>query len=41
MATHSSVLSWEIPWTVEPGGLETMRPERVGQDLAIKQQQQQ
>ena len=24
MATHSSVLAWEIPWTEEPGGLQTM-----------------
>ena len=25
MATHSSVLAWEIPWTEEPGGLQSMR----------------
>ena len=24
MATHSSVLAWRIPWTEEPGGLESM-----------------
>ena len=24
MATHSSILTWEIPWTEEPGGLESM-----------------
>ena len=24
MATHSSILAWEIPWTVEPGGLQPM-----------------
>ena len=24
MATHSSILAWEIPWTEEPGGLQTM-----------------
>ena len=24
MATHSSILAWEIPWTEEPGGLESM-----------------
>ena len=24
MATHSSILAWEIPWTKEPGGLESM-----------------
>ena len=25
MATHSSILAWEIPWTKEPGGLQSMR----------------
>ena len=25
MATHSSILSWKIPWTEEPGGLQSMR----------------
>ena len=25
MATHSSTLAWEIPWTEEPGGLQSMR----------------
>ena len=25
MATHSSILAWEIPWTEEPGGLQFMR----------------
>jgi len=25
MATHSSILAWEIPWTEEPGGLQSMR----------------
>ena len=29
MATHSSVLAWEIPWTEEPGGLESIRSQRV------------
>ena len=24
MATHSSILAWEIPWTEEPGGLQSM-----------------
>ena len=28
MATHSSVLAWEIPWTEEPGGLETMKGQK-------------
>ena len=31
-ATHSSVLAWRIPWTEEPGGLQSMRLQRVGQD---------
>ena len=29
MATHSSILAWEIPWTKEPGGLQSMRSQRV------------
>ena len=29
MATHSSVLSWEIPWTEEPGRLQSMGLQRV------------
>ena len=40
MATHSSVLPWEIPWTEEPGGLQSKGWQRVGHDLATKQQQQ-
>ena len=37
MATHSSVLAWRIPWTEEPGGLQSMGSQRVrhdGSDLA-------
>ena len=30
MATHSSTLAWKIPWTVEPGGLQSMGSQRVG-----------
>ena len=30
MATHSSILTWRIPWTEEPGGLEFMGSQRVG-----------
>ena len=26
LATHSSILAWEIPWTEEPGGLQSMGP---------------
>ena len=29
MATHSSVLAWEMPWTEEPGGLQYMGSQRV------------
>ena len=29
MTTHSSILAWEIPWTEEPGGLESMGSQRV------------
>ena len=36
MATHSSIVAWEIPWTEEPGGLQSMRLQRVGHDLATK-----
>ena len=32
MAPHSSTLAWEIPWTVEPGGLQSMGLLRVGHD---------
>ena len=31
-ATHSSILPWEIPWTEEPGGLQSMRLQRAGHD---------
>ena len=34
MATHSSTLSWKIPWTEEPGGLQSMGSPRVGHDWA-------
>jgi len=30
MATHSSILAWEIPWTEEPGGLQSIGSQRVG-----------
>ena len=30
MTTHSSILTWEIPWTEEPGRLQSMRLQRVG-----------
>ena len=40
MATHSSILTWRIPWTVEPGKLQSMGFQGVRQDLVTKQQQQ-
>ena len=39
MITHSSILTREIPWTEAPGGLQSMGSQKVGQDLATKQQQ--
>ena len=36
MATHSSFLAWEIPWTEEPGGLRSTRSQR--HDIVSKQQ---
>ena len=32
MATHSSILAWRIPWTEEPGRLQSMLLQRVRQD---------
>ena len=32
MATHSSILAWRIPWTEEPGGLQSMGLQRVRHD---------
>ena len=32
MATHSSTLAWKIPWTEEPGRLQSMGSQRVGDD---------
>ena len=32
MATHSSILAWSIPWTEEPGRLQSMGLQRVGHD---------
>jgi len=32
MATHSTILAWRIPWTEEPGGLQSMGWKRVGHD---------
>ena len=32
METHSSILAWGIPWTEEPGGLQSMGSQKVGHD---------
>ena len=32
MATHSSFLAWRMPWTEEPGGLQSLGSQRVGHD---------
>ena len=39
IATHSSILAWEIPWTEEPGGATVHVVIRVGHDSVTKQQQ--
>ena len=39
MATHSSILDWEIPCIEEPGGLQSMVSQRIRHDLATKQQE--
>ena len=36
MATHSSILAWRIPWTEEPGGLQSTGSQRVGHNWVIK-----
>ena len=33
MATHYNSFAWEIPWTEEPGGIQSMWSQRVGHDL--------
>ena len=38
LAKHCSILAWEIPWTEEPNGLQSMGSQRVTQDLVTKQQ---
>ena len=39
MATHSSILAWEIPWTEKPGGLQSMGLHRVRGNWVTKQKQ--
>ena len=36
ITTHSRILAWRIPWTEEPGGLQSMGLQRVGHDRATK-----
>ena len=36
---YSSILAWEIPWTEEPGGLQTMALQRVGHNSVTEPQQ--
>ena len=36
MATHPSIIAWNIPWTKEPSGLQFMWLQRVGHDLATE-----
>ena len=36
MGTHSSILAWKIPWTEEPGGLQSMASQSAGHDLMTK-----
>ena len=39
ISTQSSILAWKIPWTEEPGGLQSMGSKIVRHNLATKQQQ--
>ena len=36
MVAHSHILAWEIPWTEEPGRLQSLRSQRVGHNGAIE-----
>ena len=36
MANHSSIIAWRIPWTEEPGGLQSIGSQRVGHNLVNK-----
>ena len=39
MTTHSSILAWEISWTYEVGGLQSLGQKRIGHNWMAKQQQ--
>ena len=36
MSTHSSILTWKISWSEEPGGLQSMGSQKVGHNLVIE-----
>ena len=36
MATHSSILAWKMPWTEEPGGLQSTESQRVKHDIVAE-----
>ena len=36
MATHSTILAWRIPWTENPGGLQSVGLQKVGHDIATE-----
>ena len=38
MEIHSSIFAWRIPWTKEPGGLQSVGLQRVRHDIVIKEQ---
>ena len=38
MATHSSILAWEIPWTEKPGGYSPWGRKRMGHNLGTNEQ---
>ena len=39
-ATHSGILAWKIPWTEEPGALQSMGQQRIGHDCTLEHTQQ-
>ena len=39
MATHFSIRAWRIPWTEEPGGLQSIGSQRIGHDLPTEKEQ--
>ena len=39
MVIYSNILAWKIPWTEDPGGLQSMGSQRAGHDLSAEQQQ--